>query len=106
MIARLLKDYTPNKCFMKDRFISVGPETDLQSLPDKYPWLNEKKLVVKPDLRFKRRCKNNLILLDSTWPNVKNGIQERLGKPITIGNVTGVLTHFIVEPFVSRSPDD
>jgi len=106
MIARLLKDYTPRKCNVKDQFVSIGPETDLQSLPNKYPWLNEKKIVVKPDQRFKRRGKNNLILLDSTWPNARKWIQDRLGKPITIGNVSGVLTHFIVEPFVHHSPED
>lgn len=106
MIARLLNEYTPRKCFVKDQFISVGPETDLNSLPEKYPWLNEKPLVVKIDQRVKRRAQNHLIILDSTWPNAKKWIQERLGKPITVGNVTGVPTHFIVEPFVPHSPDD
>jgi ATP citrate (pro-S)-lyase len=106
MIARLLKDYTPRKCTVQDRFISIGPETDLKTLPDKNPWLNEKKLVVKPDQRFKRRGKNNLILLNATWPNARKWIQERMGKPVTVGNVTGVLTHFIVEPFVQHSPED
>ena len=40
MIARLLKDYTPRKCNVKDQFISVGPDTDLKTLPEQYPWLN------------------------------------------------------------------
>ena len=106
MIARLLNEYTPRKCSVKDQFISVTPDTDLNRLPEQYPWLNQTKLVVKPDQRFKRRGKNNLILLDSSWQNAKRWIQERQGKPITIGNVTGVLTHFIIEPFVPHSPDD
>ena len=106
MLARLMKEYTPRKCSIKDQFISVGPDTDLKLLPEQYPWLTESKLVVKPDQRFKRRGKNNLILLDSNWPNAKKWIQERLGKPVTIGNVTGELTHFIVEPFLPHSPDD
>ena len=106
MIARLLGDYTPRKCSVKDRFISVGPETDLKSLPVKYPWLSDTNLVVKPDQGFKRRGKNNLILLKSTWQNAEKWIGENRNKPITIGNVTGVLTHFIMEPFVDHSPDD
>jgi ATP citrate (pro-S)-lyase len=106
MIARLLKDYTPKRCLVKDRFISLGPETDLKTLPTKYPWVNDTKLVAKPDQRFKRRGKNNLILLDATWPETKKWIQERIGKPITIGNVTGILNHFIIEPYVRHSPDD
>ena len=106
MIARLLKDYTPRKCSVKDQFISVNPDTNLKTLPEYYPWLNEKKLVVKPDQRFKRRGKHNLILLDSTWPNAEKWIQDHIGKSISIGNVTGILTHFIVEPFVPHSPDD
>ena len=105
MMARLLKDYTPKKCTIRDTFVSVGPEIDLKNLPAKYPWINDSKLVVKPDQRFKRRGKNNLILLDATWPEARNWIQERIGKPVTIGNVTGILDHFIVEPFVPHSAE-
>lgn len=106
MISRLLKNYTPKCCFVKDQFISVGPQTNLEALAREYPWINDMKLVAKPDQRFKRRGKNNLILLNATWPETKKWIQERLGKPITIGNVTGILDHFIVEPFVPHSPED
>lgn len=106
MIARLLENYTPRKCSVKDRFISVRSDTDLKSLPNKYPWLSDTRLVVKPDQCFKRRGKNNLILLDSSWQDAKKWIEERRNKPITVEGVTGVLTHFIVEPFVHHSPDD
>lgn len=106
MIARLLKDYTARHCSVKDMFISVGPEVDLETLPAKYPWVNNTKLVVKPDQRFKRRGKNNLVLLDATWPEARKWIKERIGKPVTIGNVTGILDHFILEPFVPHSPDN
>lgn len=106
MLARLLKEYTLRKCTIKDTFVSVGPEVDLKSLSTKYPWIEETKLVVKPDQRFKRRGKNKLILLDATWPEARNWIQERMGKPVTIGNVTGMLDHFILEPFVPHSADD
>jgi len=106
MIARLLKDYTPRQCSVKDMFISVGPEVDVETLPAKYSWVNNTKLVVKPDQRFKRRGKNNLVLLDATWPEARRWIKERIGRPVTIGNVTGILDHFILEPFVPHSPDD
>ncbi|HKM51600.1 MAG TPA: ATP citrate lyase citrate-binding domain-containing protein [Candidatus Bathyarchaeia archaeon] len=106
MMARLLKEYTPRQCTIRDTFVSVGPEVDLENLPAKYPWINNSKLVVKPDQRFKRRGKNNLILLDATWPEASKWIQERMGKPVTIGNVTGILDHFILEPFVPHTAND
>ena len=106
MIARLLKDYTAKQCGVKDMFISVGPDVDLETLAAKYPWVNNTKLVVKPDQRFKRRGKNKLVLLNATWPEAKKWIKERINKPVTIGNVTGILDRFILEPFVPHSPDN
>ena len=39
MIARFLKEYSNNKYSVKDRFITIGPETDLKKLPNSYQWL-------------------------------------------------------------------
>ena len=54
MMARLLKEYTGGKYPVKDRYITVGPETDMKKLPAKYRWLTKEKLVVKPDQLIKR----------------------------------------------------
>ena len=106
MMARLLKDYTGGKYQVQNRYISVGPETDLKKLPNKYKWLQEEKLVVKPDQLIKRRGKSNLLLLNADWEDVEKWIRGRMNKNVTVGNATGVLNHFIVEPFVPHDEKD
>ena len=106
MMARLLKDYTNGNYTIEDRFITVGPDTDLKKLPTKYPWLAKTKLVVKPDQLIKRRGKSKLLLLNASWKDAEQWIKERICKPITVGTVTGVLDHFIVEPFIPHDQAD
>lgn len=106
MIARLLKDYTEGKYTINDQFITIGPDTDMKKLPNKYPWLKKEKLVVKPDQLIKRRGKSKLLLLNATWPQAEKWVNERRNKPITVGNVTGILSYFIVEPFIPHKETD
>jgi ATP citrate (pro-S)-lyase len=106
MMARLLKDYTGGKYKIQNRFISVGPETDFKKLPNKYKWLQKEKLVVKPDQLIKRRGKSKLLLLNTDWKEAAKWIKARMNKPITVGTVTGILDHFIIEPFVPHDEKD
>jgi len=106
MISRLLKNYTNGKYSVEDKFIKVGPETDFKRLPYSYKWLMKDKLVVKPDQLLKRRGKNKLLLLNASWKDAEKWIKERMRKPITVGNVTGILDHFIVEPFILHNEND
>jgi len=106
MMARLLTDYTDGKHKIQNRFISVGPETDLKKLPNKYKWLQKEKLVVKPDQLIKRRGKSKLLLLNTDWKEAEKWINEQMNKQITVGTVTGVLDHFIIEPFVEHDEKD
>lgn len=106
MMARLLKEYTAGKHAVEDRFISVGPQTDLDSLTKEYPWLANTNVVVKPDQLIKRRGKSKLLLLNAPWSEAQEWISQRMNKPITVGTVTGVLDHFIVEPFLPHEEKD
>lgn len=106
MIARLLKDYGGEKYTVEDNFISVGPETDLNALTREYPWLESTKVVVKPDQLIKRRGKNGLLRLNAGWNEAREWITEKMGNEITIDGVTGLLDHFIVEPYVKHDQDD
>jgi ATP citrate (pro-S)-lyase len=106
MIANYLKEYTNGKCSIEDKFVTVGPETDLKQLPTKYKWITNEKLVVKPDQLIKRRGKSKLLLLNTDWKEAEKWIEERMNKPITIGNVTGILDHFIIEPFIPHKETD
>jgi len=106
MIARLLNEYTNGKYSIENKFITIGPETDLEKLPNIYKWLTKEKLVVKPDQLIKRRGKSKLLLLNSNWKDAEKWIRERMGKPVTVETVTGILDHFIVEPFVQHKETD
>jgi ATP citrate (pro-S)-lyase len=106
MIARLLKEYTNGAYTIENKFISIGPQTDLKKLQTTYKWLAKEKLVVKPDQLIKRRGKSKLLLLNADWKDAEKWIKERMNKPVTVGTVTGILDHFIVEPFVPHDEND
>jgi ATP citrate (pro-S)-lyase len=100
MIARLLKDYSAGKYSVEDKFIPVGPDTDLAKLPGQYKWLTKEKLVVKPDQLIKRRGKNKLILVGASFEQAKKWIAEKRK------GTTGQLTNFIIEPMVPHKESD
>ncbi|KAI4199604.1 MAG: hypothetical protein LQ348_001857 [Seirophora lacunosa] len=71
-----------------------------------YPWLlkDGAKFVAKPDQLIKRRGKSGLLALNKTWPEARAWVEARAGKTQQVETVQGVLTHFLVEPFVPH-PD-
>src|SRR5512135_1393625 len=118
MIARLFKDYSNGKYDIPDKYVSIGPDTDMKKLPTQYEWLTTDELVVKPDQLIKRRGKNKLILANATFDQAKRWIAEKSkgpitiygkfdtnGKPIGKGTV-GQLTHFIIEPMIPHNESD
>jgi len=106
MIARLLKEYTHGKYTIQEKFVTVGPDTDVKKLPAIYKWLAKEKLVVKPDQLIKRRGKSKLLLLNADWKDAEKWIKERMRKSVTVGAVTGILDHFIVESFIPHNEND
>lgn len=64
------------------------------------PWLDNEKLVVKPDMLFGKRGKYGLVKVNANLDEVKHFVSERIDTPIKIGDVEGKLTHWIIEPFV------
>ncbi|CAD7970004.1 unnamed protein product, partial [Amoebophrya sp. A25] len=77
-----------------------------ESLTAQHPWLLTEKLVVKPDQLIKRRGKAGLIKINCTFEEAKDWIMERLHKEVTIENVKGMLTHFLIEPFLPHKQED
>ncbi|KAI4138237.1 MAG: hypothetical protein L6R39_006898 [Caloplaca ligustica] len=67
-----------------------------------YPWLLQEgsRFVAKPDQLIKRRGKSGLLALNKTWPEARAWVESRAGKSQQVETVQGVLTHFLVEPFV------
>ncbi|MBU0590636.1 MAG: ATP citrate lyase citrate-binding domain-containing protein [Candidatus Micrarchaeota archaeon] len=83
--------------------VQVTAETNLETLAKEHQWLNDEKLVVKPDMLFGKRGKHNLVLLNANFHEAQKFIKEKLGKEVEISGVKGFITHFIVEPFVPHN---
>jgi ATP-citrate lyase beta-subunit len=106
MLARYWSEYFHYIERYEGKVALVGPETDMNALANENPWLKKEKLVVKPDQLFGKRGKHNLVLLDASFEQAKNWINDRIGKEVTIGKVTDKLSHFLIEPFVPHEKNE
>jgi ATP-citrate lyase beta-subunit len=102
IMERLWKDYFGTGIVFAGKSVQVEPCTDWDQLRRENPWLEKEKLVVKPDQLIGKRGKQGLILLNADFEAVKEWVQGRMGKPIRLGKVTGILTHFVIEPFLPQ----
>ncbi len=100
MLAKYWKEYFGKDFNFPGKIVLVDPKTKLDDLPKKYKWLKEEKLVVKPDQLFGKRGKHGLIKANVNFAEAKKWIKEYMNKETKIGKVTGILTHFIIEPFI------
>jgi ATP citrate (pro-S)-lyase len=55
-------------------------DTDFVALLEEHPWLNQTHLVVKPDMLFGQRGKNDLVGLNLTYAEAEAFIAARMGK--------------------------
>mmetsp|Transcript_6541 Transcript_6541/g.18864 ORF Transcript_6541/g.18864 Transcript_6541/m.18864 type:complete len:425 (-) Transcript_6541:108-1382(-) len=99
---RLLKQYIMSLAGLKLplQAAQVDQTTDFQQLLDKEPWLNTTKLVVKPDMLFGKRGKNDLLALNVDYAQAETFITERMNKQVSVDGCSGGVSTFIVEPFV------
>lgn len=109
LLAKAVSELAGGEFAFEDRLVLVTPGTDLDELPARHPWLNETKLVCKPDQLFGKRGLNDLLFVDKTFDEVKAWIAERMEVEVTIkqttGETTGRLTHFLIEPFVPHDAE-
>ncbi len=111
MLYNLWGDYFGNDFVYDFKSVLITPDTDLEKLPQKHPWLLKMPLVAKPDMLFGKRGKLGLVFYkkekpgDVRWEDVKEWVKEKMANPITIKGQTGYLTHFIVEPFVPHEEE-
>merc|ERR1719478_1748999 len=75
-------------------------------LKDQHAWVNELKLVAKPDQLVKRRGKLGLVAVNLTFMEAQKWILDRMMKEINIEGVKGNLTHFLIEPFMKHEQKD
>jgi len=100
MMAKYWSEYFTGLEKYDGKIALIDPKTTMDDLAKQNPWLKKEKLVVKPDQLIGKRGKHNLILLNATFDEAKNWINERMNREITIGKVTDKLSHFLIEPFV------
>jgi len=94
--------------------VIVTSGTELLELANKsgFEWLKEEALVAKPDMLFGKRGKNDLVLFrdkkpgDVTLEVAAKWIDGKISANTTLlSGQSGVLTHFIVEPFTPHTQD-
>ncbi|MCD6108233.1 MAG: ATPase, partial [Thermoplasmata archaeon] len=100
MLAKYWTEYISKDFTYPGKLVLVDPDTDLDKLPEKHPWLEKEKLVAKPDQLFGKRGKHGLIKLNASYDEIKKWIKEKMNKEVTISSITDKLTHFLIEPFV------
>jgi ATP-citrate lyase beta-subunit len=90
--------------------VATGEELSGLAEQDGYHWLRERPLVVKPDMIFGKRGLNGLVLYriqtpgDVTLDAAVRWIDEQRARTTTLlGGQSGVLSRFIVEPFVAHN---
>merc|ERR1719163_851648 len=83
---------------------ATGVNWDL--LVQQNPWVNDMKLVAKPDQLVKRRGKLGLVAVNLTFGEAQKWVMDRIMKEINIEGVKGMLTHFLIEPFMKHDQKD
>lgn len=95
-------DYFGDTVVYAGKAVQVNPDSDWDQLKTENGWLQSGRIAVKPDQLIGKRGKHGLILLDADFETAKKWVLERMNKPVTIGQVTGVLRQFIIEPFLPQ----
>ena len=105
MLSKYWSEYISKEFKFPGKIVLVDPKTKIEDLPKKFKWLNENKLVVKPDQLFGKRGKHGLIKANVSFQEAKKWIKDKINKETTVGKVTGVLTHFIIEPYIEHKEE-
>ena len=107
LLSRSWSDFFGDEYTYQFRAVSIQQSSDLSDSVKAQPWLSTLPLVVKPDMLFGKRGKNDLVYYKQTNPGdvtLENAIQwindkQKQSKTLLDGS-TGDLTRFIVEPFI------
>lgn len=103
---KILGHALPHGTIVTPLCATVTPTTDWQQLLRENPWLNEKKLVAKPDQLIKRRGKLGLVKVNVDAAQAQEWIASKMNTELAIGSAKGVLNHFVIEPFVAHEQQD
>jgi len=104
LIANNIGRFSGGKIELPAKLVLVSQGESLADYAGKpdFAWLKEERLVVKPDQLFGKRGKHNLVLLDASFAEAAGFIEENMGKSVLVGKTRGILTDFLVEPFIEH----
>jgi ATP-citrate lyase beta-subunit len=105
MLSKYWSEYFSKDFTFPGKVVLVDTKSKIDDLPKKLKWLKEEKLVVKPDQLFGKRGKHGLIKANASFDEVKKWINDRINKDTKVGKVTGKLTHFLIEPYISHKEE-
>jgi len=105
LLAKFLKEHPEHGFGYESKIVLVTPETSIKEIAAENPWLTSEHLVVKPDMLFGKRGKHGLILLNAKLEEAEKWINERINQEVEVGKTKGVLTHFLIEPFVPHEKE-
>jgi ATP-citrate lyase beta-subunit len=107
LIAKVWDKYFGDKFNFSFQSALIDDKNSLKDASASNPWLKEKSLVVKPDMLFGARGKNNLVLFkdktpgDVTYAKAEQWLNSKVNQKVALLDGTeGVLNRFIVEPFI------
>jgi len=112
ILARWLKDLSGGQFVLDQKRVAVNPKSaavnPLATLvkSGEHEWLTKDRLVAKPDQLIKRRGKAGFLKLNASLEETDQFLQEWRGKEVTVDGITGVIEHFIVEPFIKHEQSD
>lgn len=105
ILRRELPEVSGGAVHISEKRILVTPETDWKELQETQSWITQEKLVAKPDQLFGKRGKHGLIGLNLDAREAQEWIAEKAKNPVNIGKASGMLTHFLVEPFTPHDEE-
>lgn len=126
MAQRAIREYEGKRVFHNDwsrhfgqfcytfqaASVASGDELSALATDGDHDWLREVPLVVKPDMTFGKRGLNGLVLYkvntpgDVTLDDAVRWIEEKRAQTTSLlSGQSGVLSRFIVEPFVAHDSD-
>ncbi|MBU0767406.1 ATPase [Patescibacteria group bacterium] len=107
LAKQLIADFWPTEQAGKPeiKFAAIGPPTKLDNLETNHPWLKQGKIVVKVDELFGKRGKLGYVKIAESFAEARKWIEGFRGKEVMVGERTGVLNHFLIEPYIEHKTE-
>ncbi len=100
ILAKHMRGLSKGAFKYRGRVALVTPDASIEAVAKGKRWVKTEKLTVKPDQLFGKRGKHGLLLVNATYDEAKEWLEEKMNSSVEVGKARGKLTHFIVQPYV------